>query len=193
MEKVEIFNREEFRKWLQVNHKKEQKVAVILHKKHTSKKAPTHRELIEEAICFGWIDTTLKRLDENRYIRNFSKRNEKSRWSNNTIKYASELVKQKKMSSFGLKKYQEGLRRPAYDFGIPKYPSMPEELKKALDKNKKGKENFEKYAPSFKRMLYRQILLGKTKETRLKRVKKIVEFSKLGKKDFFSTSQKVNS
>jgi len=193
MRTVELFTKKEFRTWLKKHHKKESKVAVIIHKKHTSKPFPTHRELIEEAICFGWIDTTVNRLDEDRYIRHFSKRNKNSKWSNNTIRYAKELVKQKKMMPQGMKYYKEGLAKPTHDHGIPMKPSMPSELKKELNKNKKAKSNFEKYPPSTKIMFYRWILRGKREETRAKRIKIIVEKAKVGDKEVFTTSQKVNS
>jgi uncharacterized protein YdeI (YjbR/CyaY-like superfamily) len=81
-------NRNDFRKWLEENHDKEKKVAVIINKKHTGIPSPSHRELMEEAICFGWIDTTIKRLDNDQYIRYFAKRNKNSKWSDNTLSYA---------------------------------------------------------------------------------------------------------
>lgn len=193
MKTIEIFTKKEFRKWLEKNHKKESKVSVIIHRKHTSKPSPSHREMIEEAICFGWIDTILLPLDENRYIRTFSKRNKNSKWSNNTLSYAKELLKQKKMAPQGIKYYKEGLKKPTHDHGIPKHPPMPKELLKALNKNKKAKENFEKHPPSSKHMLYRWILSGKREETRIKRIKQIIEKSKVGNKDILSTSKKVNS
>src|SRR3990167_4363733 len=94
---VEIFSKEDFRKWLSKNHDKEKKVGLILHKKHTGKGSSSHRELMEEAICFGWIDTTIKRIDEDRYIRYFAKRNKNGKWSKATQRYARELVKRKLM------------------------------------------------------------------------------------------------
>ncbi|MFC1697204.1 YdeI family protein [Nanoarchaeota archaeon] len=192
MKTIEVFTRKEFRKWLEKNHEKESKVAVIINKKHTSKQSPTHREMIEEAICFGWIDTVIKRLDEDKYVRQFTKRNKNSKWSNNTIRYAKELIKQKKMMPQGMKYYKEGLAKPTHDFGIPRKPSMPDELKKVLDKNKKAKSNFENYPPSTKIMFYRWILRGKREETRAKRIKILIEKAKVGNKDVFTTSQKVN-
>jgi uncharacterized protein YdeI (YjbR/CyaY-like superfamily) len=78
-----VFKREDFRKWLVKNHKNEKRVEVLLYKGHTGRKAPSHRELMEEAICFGWIDTTVKKLDGDRYIRTFTRRSEKSKWSDN--------------------------------------------------------------------------------------------------------------
>jgi len=186
MKRITIFKCQEFRDWLMLNHDKERTVSVISYKKHTGKSFASHRELMEEAICFGWIDTTIKRLDEDRYIRNFTKRNKNSRWSDNTQSYAKELIKQKKMMSIGLKYYKEGLKKPTHDAGIPKNPIMPLELKKALDKNKKAKENFKLFPPSTKKMIYRWILRGKLEKTREKRIKIIVEKAKEGRRDVFN-------
>ncbi|MBT4257856.1 YdeI/OmpD-associated family protein [archaeon] len=148
---------------------------------------------MEEAICFGWIDTTINRLDGERYIRKFSKRNKNSRWSDNTISYGKELIEQGRMAPAGLKFYEEGLKKPTHDAGIPKNPPMPEELRKALDKNPKAKENFNNLAPSIKKMYYRGILRGKREETRTKRINLIVEAAKAGKKNLFGTQDKINN
>jgi uncharacterized protein YdeI (YjbR/CyaY-like superfamily) len=175
-------SRNDFRKWLSKNHDKESKVAVILYKKHTGIPSPSHKELMEEAICFGWIDTTIKKLDEERYVRNFSKRNKNSKWSDNTLSYAKELIKRKLMTPIGLRYYKEGLSRPTHDADIPKNPEMPKELKRALRKDGIAEENFGKFSPSTKRMLYRWLLSGKLEATRKKRVKQIVENAKQNKK-----------
>ena len=192
MKKITAFDRMDFRRWLINNHDKEDKVSVIVYKKHTGKSSPSHRELMEEAICFGWIDTIIRKLDENRYIRTFSRRNKNSKWSNNTIKYAKDLIKRGKMTPEGLKFYKEGLKKPTHDFGIPKNPDMPVELKQALDKDKKAKDNFENFSASVKKMFYRWILKGKRDETRAKRIKLIVEKARIGRKDIFGKQEKIN-
>jgi uncharacterized protein YdeI (YjbR/CyaY-like superfamily) len=192
MKTITVFNRDDFRKWLVRNHDKENKVSVIVYKKHTGKPFPSHKELMEEAICFGWIDTIIRKLDENRYIRTFSRRNKNSKWSNNTIKYAKDLIKRGKMTPEGLKFYKEGLKKPTHDFGIPKNPDMPVELKQALDKDKKAKDNFENFSASVKKMFYRWILKGKRDETRAKRIKLIVEKARIGRKDIFGKQEKIN-
>ncbi len=186
MKEIIAFKKEDFRKWLAKNHDKESKVSVIVHKKHTGKESPSHGELMKEAICFGWIDTTIKKLDEERYIRNFSRRNKNSKWSNNTISYGKELIEQGRMTPIGLKFYEEGLRKPTHDAGIPKNPTMPEELRKALDKNPKAKKTFNNFSPSIKKMHYRWILRGKRKETRAKRIKFILESAEMGKREIES-------
>jgi uncharacterized protein YdeI (YjbR/CyaY-like superfamily) len=174
MQQITVFSAKEFRSWLRKNHKKESKLAVVVHKKHTGKKFPTHREMIEEAICYGWIDTTVKRLDEDTFMRHFSRRTDKSKWSDNTLSYAARLVTEGKMSPEGLRFYKMGKARPTHDHGIPKNPDMPIELKRALAKNAKAKRAIEAYAPSIKRALFRSILRGKQAETREKSVQKII-------------------
>lgn len=164
-----------WREWLDKNHIKETKVAVIRYKKHTGKSSPSHMELMHEAICFGWIDTTVKRLDDEKYLINFSRRNDKSRWSENTLRYGKMMIDQGKMSSEGLKHYHAGLKKPVLGHGIAKNPETPDDLIKALSKNKMAKENFDKFAPSYKRMYLRWIESAKLKETRQKRIDEVVK------------------
>lgn len=164
----------DFTKWLKKYHATEKQVALVLHKRHTGKHAPTHRELMEEAICFGWIDTTIHRVDDDRYIRRFARRSKNSRWSNNTLGYAARLLKEGRMTKEGIAFYEEGKKKPTHDHGIPKNPDMPELLKKALEKNKKAKTAFATFPPSRKRMLYRWILSAKQEATQAKRVAGIV-------------------
>ena len=183
MKTISTSYRNDFRKWLKKYHKKETKVAVILYKRHTGKPAPTHRELIEEAICFGWIDTVVKGIDEDTYMRYFVKRNKKSSWSKNTLSYGKELLEKGDMVEEGLKFYKLGLQKPAIDQDIPKNPTIPTLLKQKLSKNKKAKDSFNKLPTSTKKMLYRWILRAKLLKTQEKRVKHIIKESNKGNKD----------
>ena len=183
IESLVVLNRTEFRQWLKKNHSKQEKVQLVLYKRHTGKPAPTHRELLEEAICFGWIDTTIKRLNEDQYARFFVRRNANSQWSENTLRYARQLVAEGKMTPVGLEFYQEGLKKPTHDHGIPKNPTMPQELEQALAKDKPAKVAFDKFPPSKKKMLYRWVLSGKRPETRAKRVAKICTAVREGREE----------
>lgn len=180
MKQIEIKNKQDFRKWLQKNHDKETKVQIIIHKKHTGKPTLSHNEQIREAICFGWIDTTLNRLDNDRYLRTFVKRNKNSRWSNNTIKYAKELIKQGLMAPSGMKMYKEGLKKPTHDADIPLNPETAQDLIKELELNNL-KEKFESLSPSVKRTYNRWLFRAKLPETRKKRIRSIIELTKKGK------------
>lgn len=177
---IVVFKISDFTNWLEKNHIIENKVAVIKYKKHTGKSLPNLMELMHEAICFGWIDTTVHRIDEDRYKIIYSKRTKNSKWSNNTISYGKKLILENRMREQGLRFYKEGLRKQTHDFGIPKNPDMPEELKKELNKkiNEKLKLKFEKLAPSIKKMYFRAILKAKLPETKEKRINEFILFLK---------------
>lgn len=172
----------EWRKWLEKNHQKEKRVFLIKYKKHTGKPTFTHNAAMREAICFGWIDTTVKRLDHDRYGHFFVRRGENAGWSNNTLRYAKEMVKEGKMSSFGMKRYKQGLKKTTIDHGLPKNPELPKELKNALAKNKKAKTFFDGLAPSYRRFHIIMVSRAVRPETKQKRVKEIIQKCLEGKK-----------
>ena len=165
----------EWRGWLRKNHKKETKVDLIIYKKHTGKPTLSHLEQMKEAICFGWIDTTLKRLDDEKYRRTFMKRTSKSRWSNNTIRYAEEQIKKGRMSKFGMEMYLLGKSKPTIDHNLPKNPEAPEDLKKALGKH---------ITTSTKRLFIYQVIKSKRPETRQKWIQWVVDKVKENKKPY---------
>jgi len=168
-------NIKEWRAWLLKSHVKENKIALICYKKHTGRPSLTHKESMEGAICFGWIDTTIKKLDDERYIRRFSKRTEKSRWSNATLSYAKDLIKRKLMMPEGMKYYKIGLKKPVIDHPGGKNPEMSKDLLAALEKNKTAKENFDSLAPSYRRTYIRWMDRAVMPETRQKRIKIIID------------------
>lgn len=173
--KIEVFGKEDFRKWLHKHHDKHKIVELVIHKKHTGKTSPSHRELMDEGICYGWIDTIIRRVDEDTFIRTFQRRNEKSRWSTNTLSYARQLIKQKRMTPHGLKFYHEGRKKKPFDHDIPKDPKMSKELALELNKNKFAKDNFANLPKSARRTYLRWLLYAKTEATRKKRIDTIVK------------------
>ena len=170
---IVVYKIEDWRNWLIKNHLTEKKVGLISYKKHTGKPSISHREAMHEAICFGWIDTTLNKLDEERYIRYFVKRGDKANWSKNTLRYGKDLLASGRMSPHGILRYQEGLKKKPHDYGIPDKPKMPLELKNALSKSKNALNNFNLFPPSTKIMFYRWIIRAKTPETRTKRINQV--------------------
>ena len=177
-------DRKTWRAWLARNHNKEKKVGLISHKKHTGKPFLKHKEAMEEAICFGWIDTTIHRLDEDRFIRYFCRRSKNSKWSVATLSYGKDLIKRGMMTPIGIQFYKEGKKKKAFDHHIPKNPDMPIELKKELSKDTQALNNFNAFAPSYKRMYFRWILHAKLPETQMKRIKIVAQRAREGKKNF---------
>jgi len=163
----------DWRKWLEKNHLKEDKVVLIKYKKHTGKQIIHNMDSMKQAICFGWIDTTIQRIDKDRYSQKFVKRNKNSKWSMNTLSYGKELLKKGLMSPFGIKMYKEGLRKKPHDEGIPKNPEMPREMKVLLEKYKILKK-FRELSHSAKKMYYRGFLRTKMPETKTKFIKKLI-------------------
>lgn len=172
----------EWRNWLAKNHLKEKAVSLIRYKKHTGKPSITHLEAMHEAICFGWIDTTINRIDDEKYLINFVRRTDKSRWSKNTLSYAKKMLEEGRMSPEGLKRYKEGLVKPVIDHGLGKNPPVPKDLEDALEKNNKAKENFSNFAPSYRRTYIVWIERAKLPETRKRRIKEVVKRAKENKK-----------
>ena len=128
IKQITVKSREQWRAWLKDNHLSEERVFLISYKKHTGKKSINHRSQLEEALCFGWVDTTVKRLDEDKYGRHFVKRKETANWSKNTLSYAEVLLKNKKMSAYGKKMYLLGKKKKAIDHDIPDSPEIPADL-----------------------------------------------------------------
>ena len=167
-------SREEWRKWLETNHKNKKAVGMIRYKKHTGKPSLSHMDAMHEAICFGWIDTTIKGIDEEKYLINFRKRNEKtSKWSDNTLSYARKLIKEGKMTPEGLKFYKLGAVKPTHHHGIPENPRIPNDFKKELIKIGKLKV-FKELSPSRKRNHLRWLYRAKGNDTRKKRINRII-------------------
>lgn len=179
---ITVRSREQWRKWLHKNHLSEEKVFLISYKKHTGKNSINHREQMEEAICYGWIDTTVKRIDEDKYGRYFVRRKESANWSKNTLSYGAALLKDGQMSAFGKKMFLLGKKKGAMDADVPEKLEIPEDLKKAFAKNKKAKSGFEAYSPSVRKAHLRWLFSAKREETRLKRIALLVSAASKGEK-----------
>lgn len=180
---ITVYRIEDWRRWLSKNHLNEKKVGMICYKKHTGKGFISHHDAMKEAIRFGWIDTTIKKLDDKSFIRYFVRRGDNANWSRNTLRYAKELMKEGRMSKHGIIRYRQGLKKKPHDHGIPDNPKMPKDL--AREFNKKNRKNFDSFPHSYKKMLFRWILKAKLPETRKKRIKQVLNSAKNRKKMIF--------
>ncbi|MDA0525381.1 YdeI/OmpD-associated family protein [Methanococcoides alaskense] len=174
-------DREEWRSWLQKNYLSEKNVWLIYYKKHTKKLSIPYSDAVEEAICFGWIDGQIQTIDDDRYMQRFSPRTSKSHWSVINIERAKKMIKQGRMTERGLRIFQNGIKNQEI---VPssKDFSVPDDLKSALEKNKKALNNFENLAPSAKLAYVYWVNSAKKDETRQKRIKNSVELIEQNKK-----------
>ena len=99
-----ISDRVQWREWLYQNHNNENDIWMIYFKKHTGKKRIPYNDAVEEAICFGWIDSTVRRIDNETYMQRFLLRKKNSKWSELNKKRALKMIKAEKMTESGLEK-----------------------------------------------------------------------------------------
>jgi len=177
-------NRRLWRKWLEKNHNKKNEVWLVYYKKHTGKPSISHKEGVEEALCFGWIDSRVKRIDEERFMQRYTPRKPKSVWSLINKKAAERMIKQGKMTPAGLKKIEEAKKNGRWSraYTSKKRMSMPQDLKSALMKNKKAQKNFSNFAKSYQNMYIGWVMSAKRDETRKKRIREVVKRSAMNKK-----------
>ena len=173
-------NREEWRGWLEENGSSADSVWIIMYKKHTGRKCILYGEALEEALCFGWIDGKIKRINDEYYIQLYTPRRLGSRWSKYNIDRVEKLKKEGKMTQAGLDAYNVIFKNPelAYDSRRkPGIPEIPEELLTALKSNKKAFDNFMNFPPSAKRMYIEWYKYAKQDKTRIARTARIIRFS----------------
>jgi uncharacterized protein YdeI (YjbR/CyaY-like superfamily) len=178
-------DRDDWRAWLKKNHSTQKEVWLIYYKKHTGKPRIPYDDAVEEAICFGWIDSTVKRLDDQKYSQKFTPRNQKSNWSELNKKRARKMIEQGKMTQAGLAKFKQAGKqkdKEAKDMPASRRLVIPPDLKEALSTNKKAFDNFNNFAPSYRRLYIAWITDAKRPETRMKRIKQTVKWTAENKK-----------
>jgi uncharacterized protein YdeI (YjbR/CyaY-like superfamily) len=177
-------DRKEWREWLEKNHKIKDGVWLIHYKVKLKKESVSHKEAVEEALCFGWIDSKLKSVDEDRYILRYTSRKGKSVWSKINKDAAEKMIFEGKMTEAGFEKIniakKQGLWESAYTNLIKE--RMPSDLKKAFLKNKEAWKNFKNFANSYRNSYIGWVKGAKSDETRKRRIKVVVKRSELNKK-----------
>jgi len=178
--------REEWRKWLQEYHQTEPLIWLEYYKKHTGKPSIAYNDAVEEALCFGWIDSNIKRIDTERYMQKFTPRKMKSTWSVSNVNRVEKLIKQGKMTARGLELYhyakEHNLLPDPSMKQKPRVPDTPDWFDEALDKNPAARSHFNRLAPSYRRNYIRWILAAKQVETKLRRLDEAIDLLSRGEK-----------
>lgn len=173
---------ERWRVWLAKHHASEPEVWLVFHKTHTGKPSVSHSDALDEALCYGWIDSLVKRIDDDRYAIKFTPRKPDSNWSTINIKRYEALRKAKRLAAPGLARSPKG--RPVVD-GPPK-DSLPTtatraEVETALKKDARAWTSFEALAPSHRRRYVMWVAMAKREETRQKRLREAIRMLRNGK------------
>jgi len=179
-----LSNRNEWRSWLEKHHMIAKEIWLIHYKKNSGKHYLNHRDAVIEALCFGWIDSKLKKIDEDRFILKYSPRKSKSVWSKINKQNAEVLIVSGKMTKAGLEKIEEAKRQGLWDTAYTNKVKerIPSDLKQALQADSVACNNFQGFANSYRNMYCGWVKSAKTKETRSKRIAHIVQRSRQNKK-----------
>jgi uncharacterized protein YdeI (YjbR/CyaY-like superfamily) len=108
-ETIYVTTREEFREWLEKNHKTCKEIWLIQYKKFTQKPSISYADAVEEAICFGWIDGFEKGMDDQRFAKRFTPRRQKSLWTDTNIERARRMIEEGKMTEAGRATLPKGI------------------------------------------------------------------------------------
>lgn len=170
-------SRVEWRAWLAENHAAANEMWLLLYKKHTGKPGLSYDQAIEEALCFGWIDGILKRIDDEKHTIRFSPRRKNSIWSQRNKERVRRMIDEGRMTEVGLAKVQEAKKNGQWDKAAVRadVTQVPDALAKGLARNARARRNFERLAPSYRRRFIYWVASAKREETRTKRVREAVE------------------
>ena len=165
-----------WRKWLTKNHDKLSGIWLIYYKKHTGKARVPYDEAVGEALCFGWIDSTVKRIDDERYMQQFTPRNLKSNWSEPNKKRVDELIQNGKITRAGLRLIDYAKETGIWDkVEIPQVPlEFSDDLLEKLKSNKKAFHFYATLSPSAQKQYKQWVMSAKKPETRLKRCDEMI-------------------
>ena len=176
MKKYLFKNRVEWREWLKEHHRSDSEVWLVYYKKHTGKRSIRYDEAVEEALCFSWIDSEVKRIDEEKYMQRYTPRKENSNWSESNKRRIKKLVESGLITHAGLEKVEKAKRDGSWNRldDIDKELVIPIDLKAALAENPIADEHFEKFSSSNKKQYLWWLKSARKAETREKRIQDIV-------------------
>jgi uncharacterized protein YdeI (YjbR/CyaY-like superfamily) len=165
---------DQWRDWLSEHHASESEVWLIFHKRHTGIASIDYKDALDEALCFGWVDSLVKRLSEERYARKFTPRRADSRWSDLNRKRYAELKR-------GGRLKPPGIARPPTDRGygprplrLPMPSRLPAYIQAALMSHPAALRHFKTLAPSHHRRYLAWIESAKREETKLRRLNEAI-------------------
>jgi len=168
-------NRASWRAWLQRHHKTKQNIWLVLHKKGSPTPGVLYPEAVEEALCFGWIDSKPQKRDAHSFMMYFAVRKPRSVWSKINKERISRMVKEGLMTPAGMIKIKEAKKDGSWSaLDSVDELEMPGELRKAFAKNKNALKNFEEFPASVKKQLYYWVNAARQPATVTARIKDIV-------------------
>lgn len=181
-DKIEVASPEKLRSWLLRHHMQPESVWLVTYKKNNPDKYVSRWEMLDELICFGWIDGIRRKLDEDKTMQLISRRRAEH-WAKTYKERAAKLIEDGKMHESGLKTIKVSKSSGLWNF-MDDVDNLivPEDLTRALAKLDGAEAFFRSINPSSKRFVLRWVKLAKTDITRDKRIAEIAALSAKGEK-----------
>lgn len=180
---LHVTSREEWRAWLESHHATETEVWLVYFKKHSGQPRIPYDHAVEEALCFGWVDSIVKRIDDQSYAQKFTPRRDHSKWSTLNQRRVRKLIEEGRMTEVGLAKFDPS---DSSEDARPKRSRdalvAPRFVEEALAANPAARKNFESLAPSHRRNYVGWIMHAKREETRERRLREAVSLLEQNKK-----------
>jgi len=167
-------SRAAWRAWLERHHARRDEIWVVYYKRHTGKKSVTYAEAVEEALCFGWIDGIVKRVDDERHIQRFTPRRKGSVWSAVNLRRFARLVEQGLVMEAGHAAGPKAGTKVA-DVSWLRPDVIPEEVERLIGQSKTALKNLKAMAPSYRKHFVYYIDSAKRPETRERRARMAIE------------------
>ena len=169
-------NKEEWRNWLKRNHVDKNAVWLIFYRKTSPKYNLSWSESVDESLCFGWIDSTKKTIDNEKYKQYFTKRKAKSNWSKVNKEKIQKLIDNGLMAEAGLASIKIAKENGSWAFlDAIENLEIPNDLLLEFSKNEGTLEYFESLSKSDKKSILYWVISAKGEKTRQKRILEIVE------------------
>jgi uncharacterized protein YdeI (YjbR/CyaY-like superfamily) len=140
---------------------------------------------VEEALCYGWIDSLVKRIDAERYTQKYTPRKKHSVWSKTNKARVAKMIRQGRMTEAGLAKIRQAKENGEWEKAagsVPESLSMPPDVQHALAANPTALENFQNFTPSYQKRYIGWITSAKRADTRQKRIQETVRRAEQNKK-----------
>jgi uncharacterized protein YdeI (YjbR/CyaY-like superfamily) len=172
-------DRKTWRKWLEKNHTASAGIWLIYYKKDSGKTGVTYAEAVEEALCFGWIDSTQRPRDEESSKQSFMPRKDKSTWSRPNKQRVEKMEQEGLMTDAGRAKIEIAKQNGSWtSLDDVEDLIVPDQLAKAFAKNKTAKKNFDAMSASVKKQFLYLLSSTKVAQTRKKRIAEIIRLTK---------------
>lgn len=168
-------NAMEWREWLHDNHHSSKGVYLVFYRVGSTFESMRWEEAVQVAICYGWIDSTVKRLDEERRRQLFTPRKDKSVWSKLNKTYIEKLIADNLMHESGLRKIETARQNGSWaSLDSVENLEIPKDLAAAFSKNKKALTNYNNFSPSYRKSYLYWLNQAKREETRIARITQII-------------------